>query len=64
MTKTAASRGFFYGDGFLANRGVDGYAVHAVMVSGADVVPDDLAANHHRVGGKPPTPLISPGSWL
>lgn len=31
---------------------VDGSAVHAVMVTGADVGFDDLAANYHRVDGE------------
>jgi len=31
--------------GTAAFRGVDGYAVHAVMVGGAGTVPDDLAAS-------------------
>jgi hypothetical protein len=35
---------------------VDGSAVHAVIVIGADVVPDDLAANDHRVDGEPVHP--------
>jgi len=30
---------------------VDGFAVHAVIVGGSGFVPDDLAANDHRVGG-------------
>jgi hypothetical protein len=34
---------------------VDGSAVHAVIVIGSVVVPDDLAANYHRVDGKPST---------
>jgi len=27
---------------------------------GADVVPDDLAANHHRVGGEAANPTVCP----
>jgi len=34
---------------------VDGFAVHAVIVNGSALAPDDLAANHHRVDGKPST---------
>ena len=30
---------------------VDGSPVHAVIVTGSDFAPDDLAANNHRVGG-------------
>jgi len=32
---------------------VDGYAVHAVIRSGADVVHEFVAANNRRVDGKP-----------
>ena len=44
------------------SRGVDGSAVCAVMVIGADFAPDDLDANYHRVDGKPvhPTGNVSP----
>jgi hypothetical protein len=31
---------------------VDGYAVHAAIVTGAFFSPDDLAVNHHRVDGE------------
>jgi len=34
---------------------VGGYAADAVIVIGADVVPDDLDANYRRVDGKPST---------
>jgi len=39
-------------------RGVGGLTAHASIVGGVLIVPDDLAANHHRVDGKPvhPTP--------
>ena len=32
-------------------RWVDGCAVHAVIGIGADFVPDEFGAHHHRVGG-------------
>ncbi|MGF6272284.1 hypothetical protein ABIB38_000626 [Massilia sp. UYP11] len=44
-----------FGAGHSDVRGVGGFAADAVIVIGSDFVPDDLAANHHRVGGKPPT---------
>jgi hypothetical protein len=34
----------------VKGRRVGGSAAHAVIVNGFDIVPDDLAANHHRVG--------------
>jgi hypothetical protein len=39
---------------------VGGFAAHAVIDISSDIVPDDLAATYHRVGGKPahPTSLI------
>ena len=35
-----------------------GFPAHAVIVIGSAIVPDDLAAIYHRVGGRPahPTP--------
>ena len=55
-------------------RRVGGYAADAVIAIGSDVVPDDLAANHHRVGGEAadPTwggrvsrsPMVSPQAAL
>jgi hypothetical protein len=50
--KTGATR-FFY-----VCR-VGGFAADAVIVIGADVGPDDLAANHHRVGGPAANPTES-----
>ena len=32
------------------------FAADAALVNGSDVVPDDLAANHHRVGGRAANP--------
>jgi len=34
------------------HRGVDGSAVHAVIVTGSSAAPDDLAANDRRVDGE------------
>jgi len=34
---------------------VDGSAVHAVIGKGSDIVHDPVAANNHRVDGKPST---------
>jgi hypothetical protein len=47
---------------------VDGYAVHAVIVIGCYherpfvLVPDDRAANHHRVDGKTRPPYVASGN--
>jgi len=35
---------------------VGGYAADAVIVTGFDIVPDDLAVHHHRVGGAAANP--------
>jgi hypothetical protein len=42
---------------------VGGFAAHAVIVIGSVIVPDDLAANYHRVGGitVPQTVIPPPG---
>ncbi len=40
------------------SRGVDGFAVHAVMVTVSALAPNDLAANHHRVDGSELTPKV------
>jgi len=42
----------------LHHRRVGGFAADASIVTGTDRVPDDLAANHHRVGGKAANPTV------
>ena len=37
---------------------VGGSPAHAVIGNGSAIVPDDLAANYHRVGGEPAHPTI------
>jgi len=37
---------------------VGGYAADALIVISADTAPDDLAANHHRVGGAAANPTL------
>jgi hypothetical protein len=43
---------------------VDGFAVHASIATGSVIVPDDLAASDHRVGGAHGTnahhPVVEP----
>ena len=37
---------------------VGGLAAHAVIATGTVIGPNDLAANYHRVGGRPAHPTI------
>ena len=45
-------------------RRVGGLAADAVIAVGSDIVPHDLAANHHRVGGIAANPTCHKKSRL
>jgi len=53
--QNAISRGIAAADAAAIGR-VGGFAADASIAIGADFRPDDFAANHHRVGGKPADP--------